>query len=73
MLLRHRIHEWFADRLSWVQYPNIRADMQRRAAAPVGLRWERRVGLGVVGGFGLVVSTLVLAFALFVLWAIVAA
>ncbi len=30
MLLRHRVHEMLADRLSWVQYPDIRADLQRR-------------------------------------------
>jgi hypothetical protein len=24
MLLRHRIQDWLADRISWVQYPNIR-------------------------------------------------
>ena len=59
-----------ADRFVWVQYPDIRSDMQRRAALRHPLRWEQRVGLGLIGLLGLLLSTVVLAIALFVIWAI---
>lgn len=74
MLLRYRIHEWFADRCRWVQYPDIRAATQRTARrAPPAMRWEQRLGVGLVGSFGLLVSALVFAVACFVIWAVLAA
>lgn len=65
MLLRHRAHEWLADRLPFMQYPNIRREMQRRAARGPVLSWERRLGLGMVGTLGLLLSMLILGVALF--------
>lgn len=75
MLLRHRIHEWFADRFEWVQYPNIRADTQRRVqrAGPQGLFWAQRLGLGIAGVFGLVIAALLFIWSLYLLWAFITA
>lgn len=75
MLLRHRIHEWLADRFEWVQYPNIRADTQRRAAraGPQRLDWAQRLGLGMAGVFGLIGAAALLLWALYLLWALIAA
>lgn len=75
MLLRHRIHEWLADRFDWVQYPNIRADTQRRMSRPGSERlfWAQRLGLGMAGVFGLLGAVILLVWALYLLWALVAA
>lgn len=37
MKLHTRIHEWLADRISWVQYPDVRAE---GASPRFGLRWS---------------------------------
>jgi hypothetical protein len=43
----HKIQEWLADRVSWVQYPNIRAaDASTRAASRSGARFENQMTLG---------------------------
>lgn len=43
----HRIQEWLADRISWVQYPNIRpSDAVTREAGRTGLsfKWQMPPG-----------------------------
>lgn len=43
----HKIQEWLADRVSWVQYPNIRAaDPSTRAASRMGITFEHQMTLG---------------------------
>jgi hypothetical protein len=60
MLLRHRIQEWFADRVSWVQYPDIR-NLQRQAVRfKHSMPWEKRVGLALFGFVALLFSLAVL-------------
>lgn len=67
MKLLHRLQEALADRVSFVQYPNIRtADQGTRAASRTGLHFKHQMPLGkridlvlmslcllVVGGIGL--------------------
>jgi len=71
----HKMQEWLADRLPWVQYPNIRAaDATTRAAAAVGPRFKYQMPLGkrldlAILSLGLLVAGLMaLAVALFVLY-----
>ncbi|MDZ5633933.1 hypothetical protein [Janthinobacterium sp. GMG1] len=70
MKLSHRIQEWAADRVSWVQYPNIRpADAFTRDASrssPVAKRhltMGQRFDLLVLSGALLVLGLVGLAFA----------
>ena len=43
----HRFQEWLADRVSWVQYPNIRpADPSTREAARTGFRFTHQMPIG---------------------------
>jgi len=47
MKFRYRVHEWLADRISWVQYPNIRpTDDATRAASRTGPRFATHMPLG---------------------------
>jgi hypothetical protein len=38
MRLRTRLHEWLADRVTWVQYPDLRKEMVYRPT--LGQRWH---------------------------------
>lgn len=43
----HRFQEWLADRVTWVQYPNLRAaDKTTREASRTGLRFTHQMPLG---------------------------
>ena len=47
MKLQHRIHEWMADRISWVQYPHIRpVSAASRAASRSGPHFKHAMPLG---------------------------
>lgn len=56
MKLPIRIHEWLADRISWVQYPKIRPANRRTAQAATMFRysmpWPYRVAM-LVGAVAL--------------------
>ena len=45
--MSHKMQEWLADRVSWVQYPNIRpANQSTRQAAQTGLRFAHPMPIG---------------------------
>ena len=47
MKLQHRIHEWMADRISWVQYPDLRpTNPAARAASRTGFRFKHAMPIG---------------------------
>ena len=61
MKLTTRVHEWLADHISWVQYPQVRAVSAGARVGPqwrVPMPWPYRVVLLVCGlalvGFSLV-------------------
>lgn len=71
MKLRYKIQEWLADRVSWVQYPNLRpADGFTRAASRSGYGFKepmppfKRLAL-LLGGSLLVLVGLAVLGALF--------
>jgi hypothetical protein len=70
MKLSHRIQEWAADRVSWVQYPNIRpADAITRVASRSSPAVKHQLTMGqrfdvlVLSGALLVLGLLGFAFA----------
>lgn len=72
------MHEWLADRVTWIQYPNIRAvtDTAKRRPAlqfAVQMPWWQRITLVAVFLPILIVCAVVLAVALPVFWAVVGA
>jgi len=42
---RDRIREWFADRIPWVQYPNIRPQRTPPKEHPIPIEWRWTYGL----------------------------
>lgn len=47
MKLKHRIQDWLADRVSWVQYPDIRpVNPAARAASRTGFKFKHAMPLG---------------------------
>lgn len=47
MKLQHRIQDWLADRVSWVQYPDLRPlNPAARAASRTGFRFKHAMPLG---------------------------
>lgn len=70
MRLVTRAHEWLADHVSWVQYPNVRAENGRSFGWKYEMPWYQRMWL-VVMGLGLIGFSAVALFFLGVLfWAI---
>lgn len=74
----HKIQEWLADRLPWVQYPNIRpADASTRAAASFGPTFTHKMTLGqrfdlVIFSAGLLVAGLIaLAVSCFIFYVLI--
>jgi len=41
-----RLHEWLADRISWVQYPNVKPASGNAKLRRLGIRWEHKMPLG---------------------------
>ena len=65
--IRYRVHEWFADHVSWVQYPGVST-----ATRPVfahQMPWEYRILAVLFGALIVVVSLAVLAFGAFWIYA----
>ncbi|WP_150811202.1 hypothetical protein [Pandoraea sputorum] len=76
--LRFRVHEWLADRVSWVQYPNIRAVSPNAKRAPilrfsVQMPWSTRVMLVATCLPVLIVCAVFLAVALPIFGAVASA
>lgn len=70
MRLVTRAHEWLADHVSWVQYPDVRAERGRSLFWKYEMPWYQRMWL-VVMGFGLIGFSAIAMFFLGVLfWAI---
>lgn len=69
MRLVTRVHEWLADHVSWVQYPDVRAGNRRSLFWKYEMPWYQRMGL-VVMGLGLIgVSAVALFFLGLLFWA----
>lgn len=62
MKLRHRIQEWLAERIKWVQYPNVRAEHEPMIRWNRQMPWEHRVLLALYGVIALAVSSVMLFF-----------
>ncbi|NMM21846.1 MAG: hypothetical protein HHJ15_18155 [Rhodoferax sp.] len=60
MKLKYRIQEWFADRVSWVQYPDIRNLQHQTLRFKHSMPWENRVGLALFGFVALAFSLAIL-------------
>jgi hypothetical protein len=65
MRFSHRLHEWIADRVSWVQYPDLRPadEFTRQASRSTSIFSKPRVKvsplLAILLGLGGLVSILV--------------
>ena len=72
--INHRVREWAADRFSSVQYPNIYPADHVTAEASASMRWKyampwyERMGLAVLSSAVIVISLIVLAALLFVVY-----
>jgi len=73
MLLRHRLQEWAANRVTWVQYPGIDPFKRQTVFFRTAMPWEKRVGLVLFGVLALGACALVLAFIGLLLWALATA
>ncbi|PLT18743.1 hypothetical protein [Ralstonia mannitolilytica] len=62
-----RVHEWLADRVSFVQYPNIRAVRRKPAKRPI----EDRVLIGALSIGALAVGAGLIVAGLFVLYVVI--
>ena len=50
--MKVRVHEWLADRVSWVQYPDLRKEHQRQLHPQPSLWWRyKRMTWREVGWF----------------------
>lgn len=66
------MHEWLADRISWIQYPGVSAAV----AHPLfkwGMPWPTRMMLVLVGGLVLLLCAVALFFLGVLAWAAVTA
>jgi hypothetical protein len=69
--LFQRAQEWLADRVDWVQYPNVRTSNQRSLFWKYEMPWYQRMALAVMG-FGFIgVSLIALFFLGLLFWALV--
>jgi hypothetical protein len=66
----YRVHEWLADHVSWVQYPNQRVMPARE---PGGLHWETRVLIGLGSMSLLLAALLVFCACMLLFWAMLTA
>jgi hypothetical protein len=67
----YRAHEWIADHVSWVQYPDVSGPR-----APIfknEMPWWRRLALIIFGFAVLVLCAIAAFFLLLLLWAVVTA
>lgn len=73
-----RLHEWAADRYSWIQYPNVRP-LNHGSRMPPPIRAEAfKRGVGVAGRVAVAIPVIFVGFPLLVLliaifWAFVSA
>jgi hypothetical protein len=68
--LKFRIHEWFAERVKWVQYPGVSTDGPLfRTAMP----WSTRILLVLFGVILLVLCAIALFFLGLLAWAVITA
>ena len=67
MNILYRAQEWLADRVSFVQYPNIRAIKRKPAKRPI----EDRILIGALSLGALAVGLFLVAVGLFVLYVVV--
>lgn len=69
-----RVHEWLADRISWVQYPNVQVTEGTRSPFwAYEMPWYQRMGLVVMGMVLLGVCAIALFFLGVLFWAAVTA
>ena len=73
MTLLHRAQEWLADRIGWVQYPNIRAAGASVSMWKTQMPWSTRALLVLFGAIAVVVSALALFFLGLLAWAAITA
>ena len=74
MSYAHRLQEWAADRVSWVQYPDIRYMRNRPGLMfKTQMPWEKRVALVVFGVTALAACAVALFLLGLLFWAIVTA
>ena len=69
MRLVTRVHEWLADHVSWVQYPNVRAEQRRSLLWKYDMPWYLRMWLVVLGLWLIGFSAVVLFFLGVLFWA----
>jgi hypothetical protein len=73
MQLLTRTQEWLADRISWVQYPNIRAASANASIWKTQMPWTTRALLVLVGVVTLAVTAGALFFIGLLAWATITA
>ena len=57
MSLKTKIHEWLADHVNWVQYPNVHVSRSMVGRPENGLSIEARFGLFCFGVIGVIVGS----------------
>lgn len=73
MRLFTRAHEWLADHVSWVQYPNIRPAGPAPSVWKNQMPWSTRALLVLIGAVAVVVSAVALFFLGLLAWAAITA
>jgi hypothetical protein len=73
MSILFRVQDWLADRVSWVQYPQIRRLSPRRALFRHAMPWPTRVLLILVGTSTLLACAIALFFLGLLAWATITA
>jgi hypothetical protein len=75
MNFKLRAHEWLADRISWVQYPDVRplSANTRRRYFKTEMHWSTRVMLALISSGVLLMSGAVLALVCLLAWAAITA
>ena len=71
MKLSHRLQEWLADRVSWIQYPNLTITDKPTPKIEKKANWLLAGWLFIFSSWLMLIGLTLLGFSLFVLWCIV--
>lgn len=69
--MKFRIHEWFAERVKWVQYPDV--STESRPLFRTAMPWSTRILLALFGFIILVICAIALFFLGLLFWAVITA
>lgn len=68
---KFRVHEWLAERVKWIQYPNVSGN--QRPLFKTAMPWSTRILLVLFGFIILIVCAIALFFLGLLFWAVITA